>query len=510
MAWATPAIVVEAYLSGAWVTITTDLTDDPITLAYGIDGNSPVDRVAKTGQLRFALDNQHNAGATLGYYSPFHASRRAGWGFSVPVRLTASDSVTTTKWRGRLTDIAPEPGQYEGRRVFCAAVDWMDDAAKANAAATILVGARGDQVFSALVGCVSTAPVNTRIGTSPDTFLFALDNVRSDTKVLSALQWLACSDLGLIYCSRDATDGQTLVYEDRRARASLSTVLVTLDQTMHKLEMPSSRDAILTRMRVQVHPRRVDTGATTVVANLDAVPDTPLAGGASADIWLNFTDPAQRDTLVGAKDCIAPDPASPHFDYTMHSARDGSGTDLTAFLTVTPTFFASTVKLTLTNTGTVAGYPTKLRVRGNGLYALNPAIAETRSPVWATYGDNVVELDMVYQSDPFYADRASQYLTGVYGSPIALVRSVSFVANQSAALLAAALQADISSRIAIVETVTGLDVSRDYFIQGVEWTITGRNVLVCTWRLAPADGSAYWLFGVAGASEFGVSTRMGF
>src|SRR5262245_61904801 len=42
----------------------------PITCEYGIRGNTPIDRVARAGTLKLALDNsEFNSGRKLGYYS---------------------------------------------------------------------------------------------------------------------------------------------------------------------------------------------------------------------------------------------------------------------------------------------------------------------------------------------------------------------------------------------------------------------------------------------------------
>ena len=72
--------------ASTWTDLGTDVLV-PITARYGIDGNGPADSIASSGELAFDLDNSaQNSGATLGYYSPIHASVRSGWTFGIQIR----------------------------------------------------------------------------------------------------------------------------------------------------------------------------------------------------------------------------------------------------------------------------------------------------------------------------------------------------------------------------------------------------------------------------------------
>ena len=55
------------------------------------------------------------------------------------------------------------------------------------------------------------------------------------------------------------------------------------------------------------------------------------------------------------------------------------------------------------------------------------------------------------------------------------VRRIVFLANQTSALAAAALAAEVSSRFTLIESVTG--VSEDFFIQRVKYTQSGTALL---------------------------------
>jgi hypothetical protein len=90
----------EAMMAGAtmWSDLTPDLiAPEGVRLFYGIDGNGPNDNIAGVGELQFTLRNDiGNSGGVLGYYSPNHASKRAGWTFGIRVRLVLYGTLTAS------------------------------------------------------------------------------------------------------------------------------------------------------------------------------------------------------------------------------------------------------------------------------------------------------------------------------------------------------------------------------------------------------------------------------
>lgn len=84
--------------ASVWSDLTPDLiAAEGVRLAYGIDGNGPNDNIAGVGELAFTLRNDTgNSGGVLGYYSPNHASKRAGWTFGIRVRLVLYGVLTAS------------------------------------------------------------------------------------------------------------------------------------------------------------------------------------------------------------------------------------------------------------------------------------------------------------------------------------------------------------------------------------------------------------------------------
>lgn len=494
-------------VGGGWTDVTVDMTDEDTILDYGIKSSQPTMRVAGTGILSFGLRNDaRNSGSTVGYYSPFNSARRTGFGFGIRVRHTITYGGTTYRWLGRLGSIDAMPDQYGDRVVHCQAFDWMDEAARTIVQVSLGQNQRADQAFSALVGCVTLAPETQSIDVSADTYRFASDNLPNGTKVLTALAVLARSEVGYIGQRRNTTTGQTVFFEARRTRSVTSSIRATLSETMDVLNIDPSRDAITTRLRVTVHPRSTATGL--VIATIASGSRGLVNPGESQTWWLDYTDPTQRSVKIGGVNQIAPVAVT---DYTMNSAVDGSGTDLTAHFSVVATFFAATAKVVVTNNGTSAGYITTLQIRGDGIYAINPVQVEASIAAnVATYGDNLAEMDLTYQEDPVFANNAAQYLARLYGQPFAGIREVSFLANQSDALMTAALAGDISDKVQLAETVSGLSTAGSFYINAVRLKVSQTGMVQCTWGLTPADLSTYWQVGKSGASELGVTTYLGF
>lgn len=89
-------------------------------------------------------------------------------------------------------------------------------------------------------------------------------------------------------------------------------------------------------------------------------------------------------------------------------------------------------------------------------------------------------------------------------------RPVATLQAASDALRTAILDLTISDRITVPDADdTGID--GDYFIERAEHSVDmASQEHTCTWQLSPVDQNTYWLLGVVGYSEMGVSTRTGY
>jgi hypothetical protein len=501
---------VQLYLGGVWTNVLDDVRG-PIVCEYGIQGSTPTDRVASTGTLDFALDNSvRNAGRVLGWYSPLHASKRAGFDFNIPVRLKlTSGGQVAYKFRGALADILPLAGVREERLVACTALDWMDEAAQFDLPdLAAQLSQRPDQILTTILDALAGAdqPIARAIETGTETYDIALDGGATGTrpKVREVLNQIALSELGYIYVKGDATTGGVLTFEGRHHRIVNPTVQITLPDTVIErggLAVPGSRDEVYSSVQVFVRPSHTDAAATTVLFSLQTTSTFVAAFATNNTLFGPYRDPVNND-FVGGTAMVAPVATT---DYTMNAAADGSGTDLTANFTVSASYTGLGVRYTITNNGSVSGYVTKLQARGKGIYRYN-AMIEVAIP--SSYGTRILTVDMAYQNSTNVAADVATFLAQLLASPFAHVPSVQFKANKSATLMAAAINREPGDRIALSETVTG--VNAEFTINSVRLDLQPPGDLWCTWGLEPGTSQRSWLLGTAGVSELGQTTYLGF
>lgn len=502
-----PTVALQLYLSGVWTTVITDVrVSVPLVAQYGIKGGTPNDRIANSGTMDWALDNSaSNSTATLGFYSLLNASKRAGFDLNIPVRLQISYlSSSSYKFRGTLFSAIPTPGIKGERLVACQAVDWMDDALNMDLPdLATQFNQSSSQLVTTILDALTTQPIARSIQTGLETYAIALDGgaTGSRPKVREVLNDISLSEFGYCYIKGDATQGGTFTFENRTHRAANPTVQITLAETdivVGGLSVPGSRDQIYRAVRVYWYPTKTDPAATTVVYSLQTTSTLLAPGEVNNSIFGPYRDPTNTD-MIGATAQVAPVATT---DYTMNSAANGSGSDLTANFTVSASYTSLGVRYTITNNGGVSGYITKLQARAKGIYRYE-TYAESR--VSGAYGDQVFEFAMPFQNDGNVASDVADHLAAIFSAAFAHAPSVTFNANRSATLMAAAINREPGDRIAITETVTGLN--HQFTINSVSLQLAAGNVMHCTWGLEPADAQQFWLWGIDGQSNWGLSTR---
>ena len=503
---ATATINIQAYLSGAWVTLNDDVIESMgLTLKYGIDGNGPTDVVASPGEVKFGLRNDAGcSGGVIGYYSPQHASKRTGWGFGVPVRVrfssTAASITDKVKFYGKIRVIDPLPGQYDKRPVSVIGVDGIADLLDADVRALAIATATDEaSLIDDVLDAVPSAsqPLARSLDTGAELFPVAFDDLSGGTKALALIRDLTLSALG-----RFVINGAgTARYINRHNWGPLNTNDATLSNTMTELEAPNSFDRCVNRVRVTTHRK------TTTATATDLLYDLPAGGmligpGETREVWCDYTDPNDRQTKVGGVGVVTTLVSGTH--YAGNASEDGLGTDLSADLTVTLTAFSSTGKFSVENTGT-AGIWVSLKIYGRAIRNLGATVSEAYSV--QSYGDRVVDLDLPYQDSAYRGQEIADYIEGVYSTLTNQVDTVTFCANRSATLMGYALNVEPGDQVTLTETVTGL-TSVECVVQSVEISVLPNVIIMCRWRLSPASTLAVpWVLGTDGLGD---TTDLGF
>ena len=502
--------VVELELSaGVWTDISLDVLPG-MSSRYGINGGGPADRCASAGTFRFRLNNMaDNTGHLQGYYSPGHTNCRSGFDIDIKVRWRhpADTYAARSFFYGKIISILPSPGKYAGNETVIEAVDWIDDAATETVSGIDTATAkRMDELVPLVLAGMESQPAAISLAVGDSTFGYAFDNIRDEsTRALSALAALAQSEGGYIYLKGDGT----LTTEARTDRASIASIAATLDDTMVGFVVSRAKADFINTIQLTIHPRRIDAAATTVLWSRNiANGESPIeidTGVTLSTLLGAYGDPSNNRARCGGTDMQTPVATT---DYQMFANADGTGTNLTANLSVTAALGGNGVAWTLENTGGTKGYITKLQVRGRGIYDRAPVVVKAVDAASVTArGPRLRQIDMPYQDNVNIAQSYADYMISIYSTTGSAPRTVTFWANSDAALAHAAMNVDIGSLVVVAETVTG--VSTRAVVNACAF-VESDGFLRVTWTLAPSSVVDFWLLGVAGHGELGDVTNLGY
>ena len=509
------------YTGGVLTDITADTRSfQDLELTYGIMGTGPLDRIASTGTLTFALNNSpSNSVSESGAYSPGHTNARAGWDLGVEVLLKIAYGGTDYyKFRGTLVDIQPDAGKLR-QGVVCTAVDWMDDAARAKVKSVeVQANKRADELITLLVvNAVSKQPSATSYAIGQSTFVTSFDNLLdAQTSVLTALNDCVTSELGFLYIKGDTTQGGTLTFEDRHARPKKGAASATFDNTMGALDVTRAREDIINRIYVVVHPRTTD-GSASVLYELTTTGTVPsVKSGESITINCPYREAtlnayrvaaASLETLVSGTDWIA------------NTAADGSGTNITSDVTVAvQTQAANSAELLITNNNASTAYLTTLQIRGTAIRDITDTVLSAVDTVSTSqYGEIDTRVDMKYESNAGeFGNELAKWMLNVYKDPRYVVGEFTLFSNKSAYLMTHSLAREPGDKITFSESLTGISATGasgaeiGYFINGVRMNISVKGLIKTSWVLAPAEQQSAWVLQTVGASEMGITTNLGF
>ncbi len=491
---------------GTWTAIDPDVAAGQVlTIARGITGNGPLDLVAGTGVLQCALRNDaRNSALIQGYYSPAHESRQAGWAHSLPIRVSLAPPGWTqvVVFRGTIWHLAPEAGRHGSRRVLVTAYDAMRVLADADLReVSIQVDRTETELLETVLAALPAAaqPPATAFDPGVDTYPYAFDDLAGGAKALAVASDVVVSAFGVLFVAASGA----LTYRTRHAIGTTATAYDLSDDDLVELTAPSSADQAYTRVRATTHPKAISAAATDELYTLAAGTTIEIPAGETREVWTDYTDPLDRQTPIGGLDVVEAVAGGTH--YAANSLADGSGTDLTGTLAASLEAFSSTAKWTLANTGVQAAHVRTLRVIGKAVRDPGPQTFESYGG--SSAGERPLAINLPYQDDPQIGQSAADFVRAQYARS-APVDAAAFPASKSVELMTQALLRDIGDRVTVRETVTG--ITAGCLIRSVALEVSAGGWVNCQWGLRPASPFAMWQLGIAGASELGVSTTLGF
>ena len=504
---------VDAQLSaGVWTSLRTDISSaEPLTWRRGMAGGGPLDNIATTGTCEWSLKNDAASGGSRlqGWYSPNHANVRTGWTYGIPIRVVVTYSGTDyTLWRGRLRDIDPMPGQYGPRRVRCVAHDFMGELAEAEVRVGIQVDQTEVQCLQAILAELPSAaqPAATSYDTALEVFPWALDNVSTGVSALTGVIDVTDSAQGRVYVSKDGT----FTYTNRHTWSTVTSDFTFTEDVLDPedgIAVPSHLSGVWNDVSAVAHPKTVS--AAIVLCGITSA--VYVAPSSSVELFLDYTDPNNRDRLIGGKNYT--DPLVENTDYDARANADGSGADLSGSLTVAVAPFGATAKFTMTNTGATGAYLVNgsgtplLQLRGDGLYDNGPDTR--RSTSTQAYGTRkLAPIELRYQADGAFAADVAAFTRSRFEDP-EQCEALAFDPQRSDALMLEALTSEIGDVNTVSETMSGIS-ALDVLVQGVEYVVTKGDYLRVRYITAPASPFRFWRWGIAGSSEWGETTVYAF
>lgn len=477
-----------------WQDVTSDVRSAKgLRFRRGMAGPDVEDRVAGNGELSIALENStENSAGLQGYYSPHNANLRSGFRVGTPVRVGFAHYGTTYyKWQGWIINLRTLPGVLMEREVMVRAADWMDYASRVTLSGlAIETGKRADELMGSIWVNSPRSPESFYFNKASDVYAYGLDNTEDEgVLILKEIHRLTISELGYAYIRGDTVGGGQLRFEARGTRAGsvVRWAMTEAELEVRGLELSDhGLEGMINRVLVELHPRRVDAAATTVLFSLG---NEPLIGAAPVTFNAPYRDPESgRYVRVGGINMVTPVATT---DYTLNTQPDGSGSDLTANFSLTVEFGGNSASITVTKNSGADGYLTLCQLRGKGVYAFESVVVDVRDEASMTkYGQMSKRIDMPYQSDVNLANTVADLLLANNAEPRTKVRSVKFTGNLSSVTMMHALARDIGDRISVSESVSGL-AAEEYFINAVEFSVLGAGIVQVNWLLVPVDQEAY-------------------
>ncbi len=281
-------------------------------------------------------------------------------------------------------------------------------------------------------------------------------------------------------------------FEDRnhRSTATHQTSQGTFDNTMAYITYNLNPKNVYNIVKVTVTPWELQS-----IAELWRLEEIPLIPVGETLTWWGEASVSGESVFVEA--WTTPVITT---DYTANSQADGLGIDMTSDISIVTTTFAQSIKLDITNNGTVPAYITLLKARGT---YYNPNTKVTRKAEDTTsqiaYQKRTLSFDGKYIYDTTHAQDLASYAIGKYKDPRA---ELSMTAqNKDAARLTQILAREISDRITIKNTKLGI-TSQDFFIDYMEHdiSISGKWHTVI-YRLADCINEDFWCLGFSGIGD---------
>lgn len=437
----------------------------------------------RRGRLRLLLFNENGRYDPFNTSSPLYPNVEPGKYIRVRVK-TGTTGTFYDRFAGRIEDI--EPRRVNGLQyVIVTATDgwsWLQ-----NKNATVAVQediATGDAIDKVLDDADWPSIWGRSLATGDDTIDYWWEDQRS---AAASINDLADSENGRFYIASDGTatfDGRNTVSE--------SVATINEDVMDKDIEIVQPWDTVRNVARVVARPR-VSTG-TVELWRLRDIPQ--LADGDSLEVFADFF---YDNRVVAGQNLIAPAATT---DFTVNTAQDGSGSDLTTGCVSTiETTFSQTAKLKIENNSGSDGYITLWKLRGDALDAPDKVILETDGS--GSNQPRIFEIDSKWQQGTTRAKDYSVYLEDFLSNTrdFPVISLVNRFDKQFAP--------DLTDRVSL--EIPTYDIDSGYRVGYIaeQWLSDNGQAVRTDFRFEPFQSvSEYWIFD--NDLQFDVNTTFGY
>ena len=466
-----------------------DLTGD-VKSAHFSRGKSDELGKAEVGNLSITLNN------TSGNYSP---SNSAGdyYGYLYPKRtigIRAYDNNYNYQLSyGYVEEIIPHP-HMEEQDAIITATDGLDYLSRHDMATALYKDAKTGAIHDYILTDANWLRL-ARLDDGQDTVPYWYGH---EVKARFAQEEIDENEQGFSFI-----DGAGIFnFEDRHHRSTEEnqTSQATFDNTMFNIDYSLNPKNVYNIIKVTITPWELQSAAT-----LWTLEETPSIPAGESRTWWADASVSGESVFVDAWTTLVSTT-----DYTANSESGGGGTDMTSDIAVTLSKLAKTLKITLTNNGSVLAYITLLQARGTYYDDKTKVTLKAEDTTSQNnYQKRTFELDGKYMTDTDKAQDYVDYAIGKYKEPRAEL-SMS-ARNKDSTILAQILDLEISDRITVDND--GLVIDDDYFIDYMEHHISlGGKLHTVNYRLADTINEDFWCldFSALASSTTEGQTKLGY
>lgn len=356
------------------------------------------------GKLRGVLDNSDKRFNSENVSSPYYPYIPVG----KPMHLMISTptGLRTFVFAGLIEDIVPDSRLASKASISCEdGVRFLDQAANVSVQSAV----RADEVIPLALSAVNWPALwgsDLNIGAEVKPYWWM-----DQENVLNALHDLASSELGTLWIGNNGA----LKFRSRYTTTPVAASIETNDFVLGSIETPRPWEMVRNSLRVNVYPPVLETAVE--VWRWQETP-VQIAAGESRTVWANFK---YNNESVPVSNLIAPVATT---DYLANSSSDGSGTNLTANITVTVLdTFSGSAKLRLTNSGGSAAWITLMRTRADAITVPDDTFVEGEDAISISrYQRRTFELTSRWFQNSEAAQGLTDFMVSFLASPRLYVR----------------------------------------------------------------------------------------